>query len=95
LRPDPLLVEKIIRRFEHPVVETEKHFMPRYIRWSFATIVFILSLSLGIILGKGIFNNADTEYESQLTAAYYQHFSQSSALEEFDQIINYVSEEQQ
>jgi len=94
LTPDPLLAQKIIYRFEHPVVEIEKPAAPRYIRWSFATAVIILSLGLGIFLGKGIFYNADTDYESQLTSAYYQHFSQSSILEEFDEIITYVSEDQ-
>jgi len=95
LTPDPLLAQKIINHFEHPVVDIKKPVALKYIRWSFATVVVILSFSLGIFLGKGIFNNADTNYESQLTSAYYQHFSQSSILEEFDEIINYVSEDQQ
>jgi len=68
--------------------------VPKYIRWSFATIVVVLSFSLGIFLGNGIFFNVDTNYESQLTTAYYQHFLQSSSLEEFDQIINFVNEDQ-
>jgi predicted anti-sigma-YlaC factor YlaD len=93
LNPDPLLVQKIINRFEHPVVDIEKHSALRYLRWSFATAVVVLSFSLGVFLGKGIYYNADTDYESQLTSAYYQHFSQSSILEEFDEIINYVSED--
>jgi hypothetical protein len=95
LIPDPLLAEKIIHRFEHPIDEKRINLVPRYIRWSFATIVVVLSFSLGILLGSSIFHNADRNYESQLTSAYYQHFSQSSILEEFDQIINFVSEDQQ
>lgn len=94
LTPDPLLAEKIIHGFEHPIVEKRIPTVPKYIRWSFATILVVLSFSVGIFLGNGIFFNADTDYESQLTSSYYQHFSQSSSLEEFDQIINFVSEDQ-
>ena len=93
LTPDPYLPEKIIQRSEHQFSPKKSSTVPRYFRWSFATALIILSFTLGIFLGKGIFYSKNADYESQLTSAYYQHFSQSSVLEEFDQIVNLVNEE--
>ena len=93
LTPDPYLPEKIIQRSKHQLSPKKSRALPRYFRWSFATGLVILSFTLGIFLGKGIFYSKNTDYDSQLTSAYYQHFSQSSVLEEFDQILNSVNEE--
>jgi predicted anti-sigma-YlaC factor YlaD len=93
LTPDPYLPEKIIQGRSSQFSPKKSGAVARYIRWSFATVLVVLSFTLGIFLGKGIFYSKNTNYESQLTSDYYQHFSQSSVLEEFDQIVNFANEE--
>ncbi len=93
LTADPFLAEKIMRGYRQKTPENKSAALPAYVRWSFASVVFVLSFLLGIFLGKGIFYNKELNEETQLTSAYYQYFSQSNILEGFDELLITTNEE--